>query len=67
MTRALRPSAETREVPPGLSGDLMSAPSFGTALSDATTWRAACCMLALRENVSPGARAWISTLSEAKP
>jgi hypothetical protein len=62
-----RPSAETRDPFPGLSGDRISCAPFGTALSDVTTWRAACCMLALRENVSPGVRAWISTDSDPEP
>ena len=37
--------------------------SSGRRRSDATTSRAACCMVALRANVSPGARAWMSTVS----
>ena len=67
VTRALRPSAEIREVPPGLRGDLMLPASSGRRRSDATTSRAACCMVALRAKVSPGARAWMSTVSSARP
>ena len=67
MTSALRPSAETRDASPGVRGDLMCPASFGRALRDAVTSRAACCMVALRENGAPEACAWISTDSAADP
>ncbi len=57
VTRALRPSAETRDAPPVRSGDLMLPASLGRALRDAATSRAACCRLRLRANVWPGVRA----------
>ena len=63
VTRALRSSFETSDCPPADSGLRMPAADFGRADSAAATSRAACRMLALFANVTPGARAWISTLS----
>ena len=72
VTRALRPSADTRDPlpgrrPPAASGEAMWAASFGRADRAVTTWRTACRMSPSRARVWPAARAWISTSSGAEP
>ena len=60
VTRALRPSADTR-LAAAASG--CAAAYCGRAASDAATWAAACRMAGSVAKVAPGAVAWISTFS----
>ena len=69
VTRALRPSFDTRAWPPEAgppedSGVRMPVASLGSAASAAATWDAAVRMAGSVAKVAPGAVAWMSTVSE---
>ena len=63
VTRALRPSAEISDRPPGPSGERMSAAERGSRRRAAATSPAACRSPGSVAKVRPGDRDWISTLS----
>ncbi|MGH3069220.1 MAG: hypothetical protein ACRDNT_22765 [Streptosporangiaceae bacterium] len=63
VTRAERPSAETRDAPPGPSGERMSRAAPGRRPSAAVTGPAAWRSCGSLAKLAPAARAWISTSS----
>src|SRR5215471_18678121 len=63
VTRTLRPSAETSDLFPGLSGERMSTAARGRSRRAAATWLVAWRSSGSAAKVRPGDRDWISTLS----
>src|SRR5215467_2736788 len=64
VTRTLRLSRDTSDLPAADSGVRIPVAYFGNAASDAATWFAAARMAGSVANVAPGFLAWMSTVSE---